>query len=261
MPLFSIRSFRSFFVLVFLLSFVTGCKTTTPLDNGELQADISGKAGSKTAYSVKIAENVSALFVQASGSENVYLEMLDSDDNLMSVCASGIQCVLASPAEGTYKINIMGSTEYNGANLVASWVGDDISLLSNGIASKKISGIEGTVHVKSIRLPIINGDVTFTTSLDGSVSVDVLDVSGLVVHSCDTTPCVADNLDSGDYFVRAIGLQDFVDITLTASWGGVGSSTLENGEPLNLYGIKAVSYTQLRAHETVLDLECRLLLD
>ncbi len=238
MLFFSIRSFRSTFVLILLLSFVAGCKKTTPLDNGELQTDISGKAGSKTAYSVKIAENVSALLVQASGSEDVYLEMLDSDDNVMSVCASGLQCVLNSPSADTYKINIVGSSEYNGGNLVASWVGDSVSVLNNGIASKKLSGIEGTMHVKSIGLPIINGDVTFTTSIDGFVSIDVLDVFGLVVHSCDSTPCVAENVDSGDYFVRATGLQEFVDITLTVSWGGIESSTLENGEPLNLSGIK-----------------------
>ena len=44
------------------------------------------------------------------------------------------------------------------------------------------------------------------------------------------------------------------DKTLTDSW----SDTVD---PLCGYGMGTVSYTHLRAHETVLDLVCRLLLE
>ena len=43
------------------------------------------------------------------------------------------------------------------------------------------------------------------------------------------------------------------------------SHTVSSGQTLgqiaSLYGVEAVSYTHLRAHETVLDLVCRLLLE
>ena len=40
-----------------------------------------------------------------------------------------------------------------------------------------------------------------------------------------------------------------------------GTQTLWDGEELRVGDIIAVSYTHLRAHETVLDLVCRLLLE
>ena len=55
------------------------------------------------------------------------------------------------------------------------------------------------------------------------------------------------------------------NILLLGATGSIGDSVLkvvrQNKDSLNLYGIAAVSYTHLRAHETVLDLVCRLLLE
>ncbi len=227
-----------FFLVALFLSFMTGCKTTVPLDNSELQADISGKAASNKSYSVNIEENTSALYVQSSGSDDITLEFLDSDDNVLSICSSGVSCFLSYPAAGKYKVNIVGSADYAGANLVASWVGSNNSVLSNGAASTEMSGSTGTMHVKSINIPVSDGAITFAASEDGAVSLDILDNSGVVAYHCDGTPCVTDSLIDGSYFVRATGLQDFTALTLTASWGGIGSATLENGVATILSGLK-----------------------
>ncbi len=230
------RRIYSFFLVALFLSLTTGCKTTVPLENSELQTDISGKAASKKTYSVDIKENTSALYVQSSGSNDITLEFLDSDDNVLSVCSSGTSCFLSYPAVGKYKINMVGSSDYTGANLVASWVDSSNSVLSNGVASTEMSGSTGIMHVKSINIPVSNGAVTFAASEDGVVSLDILDNSGVVAYQCDGTPCVTDSLTDGSYFVRATGLQDFTALTLTASWGGIGSATLENGVATILSG-------------------------
>ena len=48
-------------------------------------------------------------------------------------------------------------------------------------------------------------------------------------------------------------------IAWTDAWGNEHDTV--SGNPVAFHAMRAVSYTHLRAHETVLDLVCRLLLD
>ena len=50
-------------------------------------------------------------------------------------------------------------------------------------------------------------------------------------------------------------------LALTAGVAIAAFFAFDLGQYLNLRTLKAVSYTHLRAHETVLDLVCRLLLE
>ena len=66
-------------------------------------------------------------------------------------------------------------------------------------------------------------------------------------------PGVENNLQWSDYFN--------VDLRISKTFKLMGVNLQVFADISNLFDYKSVSYTHLRAHETVLDLVCRLLLE
>lgn len=119
------KNLLTLLVLTFILA---GCKTTTPIANGENIADLSGKAGSETMFSITVPENINGLYIQAAGSDSITLDLLDEDENSLGACPSATVCLLDFPIAAKYLLRLSASANYEGVNLSASWGGGLVML-------------------------------------------------------------------------------------------------------------------------------------
>ena len=87
---------KKYLVFILLVFSLIGCKTTTPVSNGENVTELSGKAGSEKLFSGTVTENVSGLLIEAAGSTDISLDLMDADENSLGACVSATRCSIGS---------------------------------------------------------------------------------------------------------------------------------------------------------------------
>ena len=220
------------YILLCVIGLVlAGCGGSSTIGNGANLANLSGAANSQKTYSIKLPDNTVSLIIEAAGSPDITLDLLDASGNSLGACAQPLFCVLDTPAAGTYKLRLKATAAYAGVNLSASWGGPGVSVLQNNVALGGLSGNATTVLLKSLYLE--PDPVALLLELAGSNDsyIELLDRYGNAVWPCGPTNCLVKSIEAGLYFVRLQGTGTFADTSLKARWGDSFGATLENGVP------------------------------
>ncbi len=222
------------FNLVLALA-LAGCGGASPLGNGEIKTGLTGKAGSEKKFSIVIPENTEAVMVQAAGSENVSLQVVDKDDQLVAFCSQPTLCSAFQLARGTYTVKLQGLASYSNVSLTAAWGGPSLASMQNNTPRVLPVGLANTVGLNSFYINNANVPVKLQrTGVDrANVTTEIIDANDNQRVACPTNgDCLVGGLSRGLYFVRHTASADYTDISLTVSWGGADSATLRNGVPL-----------------------------
>ena len=221
---------NKFLVFVLLTFSLLGCKTTTPISNGQNIADLSGKAGNDAMFSVTVPENINGLLIEVAGSPDISLDLLDADKNSLGACVSATRCLLDHPSAAKYLIKLSATADYAGVNISASWGGPDEASLYNNVEITELAGNEQSLLLKSLYVGLNNGPVSFTTTGLNGATLEVADQYGDTLHTCESAEsCAVNGLSEGLFFARILGAAEFTEGTLKASWGNPVDTTLRNG--------------------------------
>lgn len=230
----STRQLLVIFNLVLTLM-LTGCGGASPLGNGEVKTGLTGKAGSEKKFSMVIPDNTEAIMVQAAGSENISLQVVDKDNQIVSFCPQPDLCTVFPTVRGTYTVKLQGLASYSNVSLSAAWGGPSIASLQNNLARVMPAGVANAVGLNSFY--IANANVPAKLQLAGvdraNITAEIIDANNNQLMACPASgDCLIGGLARGLYFVRHTASANYTDINMTVSWGGAESATLRNGVPL-----------------------------
>ena len=226
----SFSASKKLLIFVLLTFSLLGCKTTTPISNGQNIADLSGKAGSDKMFSVTVPENIDGLLIEVAGSPDISLDLLDADENSLGACVAATRCLLNHPSAAKYLIKLSATADYSGVNISASWGGPEDTVLYNNVEITELTGNEQSLLLKSFYVGINNGPVTFTSTGLNSATLEIADQYGETIETCaNADSCSVNGLSEGLFFARILGAAEFTQGTFTASWGNPADTTLRNG--------------------------------
>lgn len=234
------HAFRICFFFIIGLVLVA-CGGSSTVGNGQNLANLSGKAGSVKTFNIKLPVNATGLMIQAAGSADISLDLQDSAGNSLGICTQPLFCVLQTPVEGTYKLQLQATADYSGVNLSASWGGLDVSVLNNDIALTGLKGDASTVLLKSLFLPENVPLLKVAASGSTDVQLELLDRLGNPVWYCGSHSCLFPALQANLYYVRATATAAYSDVSLKANWGASFGATMENGDTVRYSNVQAYS--------------------
>lgn len=227
-----IRFIRSLFVLLLFAVVLTGCKKVTPLENGVLQSGLSGKAGSEQLLSLKIPPAITGLMVEATGSEHVSLELLDSEKVAISGC-NALKCLKQSPPAGDYFIKLTADEDYSNVGVVAAWGGTELTTIDNDVPLTGLAASADSVILQTFYVPVNSGPLVVEASNSSVVNLEILDSTGQSITTCSAgSGCSANLNTTGLHYLKATAVVAFTELNLKVSWGGANSATMQNGVPL-----------------------------
>ena len=227
-----IRFIKSLFVLLLFTVVLTGCKKVTPLENGVLQSGLSGKAGSEQLLSLKIPPAISGFMVEATGSEHVSLELLDSEKVAITGC-NGLKCLKQSPQAGDYFIKLAADEDYTNVGIVAAWGGAALTTMDNDVPLTGLAASIGNVILQTFYVPVNSGPLVVEASDSSVVNLEILNSAGQIIKACPAGVACSDNSNStGLHYLRATAVGAFSELSLKVSWGDANSATMQNGVPL-----------------------------
>lgn len=225
------HAFQLFFFCIMGLV-LAGCGGSATITNGQNLANLSGKANTPKTYTLKIPDNTFGLMIQAAGSPDIRLDLLDASGNSLGACAQPLQCMLEYPLPGTYKLQLSATADYTGVNLSASWGGPGVSVLQNSVAIDGLKGDASTVMLKSLYLDSEQVALSLEAVAATPVKLRLLDRFGNAYWLCESSACLVQFVPAGLYFVQLVAAAPYTETALKANWGDSIGATLENGDVL-----------------------------
>lgn len=235
------HAFQLFFFCIMGLV-LAGCGGSATITNGQNLANLSGKANTPKTYTLKIPDNTFGLMIQAAGSADISLDLLDANGNSLGACAQPLRCMMEYPLPGTYKLQLSATADYTGVNLSASWGGPGVSVLQNSVAIDGLKGDASTVMLKSLYIDSDQHALVLDATSASPITVRLLDRFGNEHWFCGSNACMVHYAPAGLYYVQLKASAPYENVRLRAGWGESADATLENGDVLT--GLSGTAGTQ-----------------
>lgn len=230
-------------LLLAALALGTACSSDSPTGPGGSTVltlgtprNVSGAGGgSEKYYTVVVPAGAPALRVSLSGGSgdaDIVLRFGANPDPLNYDCgsfgsANNEECIITSPAAGTWHILVLGFDAYSGAQLLAEiTAAPTVTVLTSGVGLTNQSGTESSTRFFSITVPAGATNLTVTTSggtgdLDLFVRLGNLPSNGTADCSSEgpdnAETCVVPSPAAGTWYVMLYGFEAYTGVTLTAT--------------------------------------------
>jgi hypothetical protein len=225
------------------LALGTACTSDSPTGPGGgtvltlgTPRNVSGAGGgSEKFYTVVVPAGAPALRVSLSGGSgdaDIVVRFGADPDPLNYDCGSfgfdnDEECIITSPAAGTWHILVLGFDAYSGAQLLAEIIAaPTVTVLTSGVGLTNQSGAESSTRFFSITVPAGATNLTVTTSggtgdLDLFLRLGSLPSTGSADCSSQSfdneESCVVASPAAGTWYVLLYGFEAYTGVTLTAT--------------------------------------------
>jgi len=215
-------------IFVSLTLFLSGCKMS--LDNGEFQVNLNGAAGSEKLFSFEILGGGNSFMAEATGSDSVYIQLLDADNNSITSCSTTSVCVLEDIADGIYTLKLKSDEEYTDVSLTVAWGNSVGGSLVELLPLPGLSGITGSAQLQSFYVAGQYGTLVVEATGSDDISLQVLDTNGELVGECEMPIiCPVNLFKPGLIYIKIVGEADFTGLSLAAQWIDGVAEPLDNG--------------------------------
>lgn len=159
---------------------------------------------------------------------NTQLDVLDQQGTQVATCDSDSDCSVEGLDSGLFIARISVSQQIESGSLSVAWGNSTSGTLQNGV-SKTLSATNGQTILESIYIPESLDSIAVMVADEG-FDVEIIDAQGNALKACGMRLCIAENIQSGLYYVAFSPRQSAVTDQVKILFGERQYSSLGNGD-------------------------------